>query len=153
MTTQTEALKLALENYMAAFGQALEAYGIELQQQQIEADRFAHEALAQPAVAEQHKQEPTKLWCETCEGSGEVYQEHQVGCHVGGHFKCPGCDGDGYILSRFYSTTPYVATPRPQRTWVGLTDEDKKEYAAQDFGGNRLDAMDWAEKRLKEKNI
>lgn len=38
------------------------------------------------------------------------------------------------------------------RPWVGLTDEDKKEYVAQDFGGNRLDAMDWAEKRLKEKN-
>lgn len=36
--------------------------------------------------------------------------------------------------------------------WVGLTDEDKKEYVAQDFGGNRLDAMDWTEKRLKEKN-
>ena len=36
--------------------------------------------------------------------------------------------------------------------WVSLTDEDKKEYVAQDFGGNRLDAMDWAEKRLKEKN-
>ena len=39
-----------------------------------------------------------------------------------------------------------------QRPWVGLTDEDKKEYLAQDFGGSRTDAMDWAEKRLKEKN-
>lgn len=39
-----------------------------------------------------------------------------------------------------------------QRTWVGLTIEDKKEYISQDFGGNRLDAMAWAEKRLKEKN-
>lgn len=36
--------------------------------------------------------------------------------------------------------------------WVSLTDEDKKEYVAQDFGGNRLDAMEWAEKRLKDKN-
>ena len=42
---------------------------------------------------------------------------------------------------------------RPQPTaWVGLTMEDKQEYVAQDYGGNRLDAMDWAEKRLKEKN-
>jgi hypothetical protein len=40
----------------------------------------------------------------------------------------------------------------PKREWVGLTDEDKKEYVAQDFGGSRLDAMDWAEQRLKEKN-
>jgi len=38
------------------------------------------------------------------------------------------------------------------RTWVGLTIEDKKEYIAQDFGGSRTDAMDWTEKRLKEKN-
>ena len=36
--------------------------------------------------------------------------------------------------------------------WVGLTLEDKKEYVDQDFGGNRLDAMDWAEQRLKAKN-
>ena len=39
-----------------------------------------------------------------------------------------------------------------QRTWVGLTLADKEEYLAQDFGGNRLDAMDWADKRLKDKN-
>jgi hypothetical protein len=37
-------------------------------------------------------------------------------------------------------------------TWVGLSLADKEEYLALDFGGNRLDAMDWAEKRLKEKN-
>ena len=37
-------------------------------------------------------------------------------------------------------------------SWIGLTQEDKKEYVAQDFGGSRLDAMDWTEKRLKEKN-
>ena len=36
--------------------------------------------------------------------------------------------------------------------WVGLTLEDKKEYLSQDFGGSRADAMDWADKRLKEKN-
>ncbi|CAB4131110.1 hypothetical protein UFOVP128_59 [uncultured Caudovirales phage] len=40
----------------------------------------------------------------------------------------------------------------PQRTWVGLTLEDKEEYLALDFGGNRLDAMDWAARKLKEKN-
>ena len=43
------------------------------------------------------------------------------------------------------------AQPQPA-DWVGLTMEDKQEYVAQDYGGNRLDAMDWAEKRLKEKN-
>lgn len=52
-------------------------------------------------------------------------------------FRCPRC---------WYSEIV------PNRSWTGLTVEDKKEYVAQDFGGNRLDAMDWAEKRLKEKN-
>jgi len=42
--------------------------------------------------------------------------------------------------------------PQPKREWVGLTLADKEEYIAQDFGGNRLDAMDWAEAKLKEKN-
>ncbi len=40
-------LKLALEKYMSAFGQALEAHGIPFQEQQIMADRQAREALAQ----------------------------------------------------------------------------------------------------------
>lgn len=39
-----------------------------------------------------------------------------------------------------------------KREWVGLTLEDKKEYLAQDLGGSRADAMDWAEQRLKERN-
>jgi hypothetical protein len=43
-------------------------------------------------------------------------------------------------------------TPQPQREWVGLTLDEKKEYLAQDFGGSRADAVDWAEQRLKEKN-
>lgn len=63
---------------------------------------------------------PTKLWCETCEGTGQVHQEYQKGCHVGGDFECPDCDGKGYIVSRLHSITP------PQRTWVKLTDEDFK---------------------------
>ena len=46
---------------------------------------------------------------------------------------------------------PRITTP-PQRTWVGLSLADKEEFLALDFGGNRLDAMDWADQRLKEKN-
>lgn len=50
-----------------------------------------------------------------------------------------------------HDSSPQV-TPQEKREWVGLTDEDKREYCSQDFGGNRLDAMDWAEARLREKN-
>ena len=39
-----------------------------------------------------------------------------------------------------------------RKEWVGLTLADKEEYLALDFGGNRLDAMDWAARKLKEKN-
>lgn len=39
-----------------------------------------------------------------------------------------------------------------QRQWVGLTMEDKMAYTQQDLGGSRLDAMDWADRRLQEKN-
>lgn len=41
---------------------------------------------------------------------------------------------------------------QPAAQWVGLTLEDKQEYMAQDYGASRLDAMDWADKRLREKN-
>lgn len=40
----------------------------------------------------------------------------------------------------------------PHRRWIGLTLEDKQSFIDQDFGGSRLDAMDYAEKLLKEKN-
>ena len=74
-----------------------------------------------------------------------------------------GHKGLAFEEQRSAHNTPLYTHPAPvteshKRTWVnattwrGLTDEDKKEYVAQDFGGNRLDAMDWAEKRLKEKN-
>lgn len=46
------------------------------------------------------EREATKYWCETCEGTGSVYQEHQAGCHVGGDYPCPDCDGKGYWSPR-----------------------------------------------------
>ena len=42
--------------------------------------------------------------------------------------------------------------PQPKRAWAGLTMADKQAFSDQDFGGNRLDAMDYAEKILREKN-
>jgi Zn finger protein HypA/HybF involved in hydrogenase expression len=97
--------------------------------------------------SQQEQGEPAKLWCETCEGTGEVYQEHQAGCHVGGHFKCPDCDGEGYIVSGLYSTAPQ------QRTWVELTSQETDIEAAKEeqAHGFILGAL-WAEAKLKEKN-
>jgi len=89
------------------------------------------------------KQEPVAWLCER-DGQGYSFaytaeQLHQLGY---GNISVP----------PFRKVAPLYTTPQPQREWVGLTLEDKKEYLAQDFGGSRADAMDWAEQRLKEKN-
>lgn len=39
-----------------------------------------------------------------------------------------------------------------RKPWQGLTLEDKKRILDNDFGGNRADCMDAAEKILREKN-
>lgn len=39
-----------------------------------------------------------RLWCDTCEGSGVVHEESQIGVTgSGGDIACPDCDGNGYI--------------------------------------------------------
>lgn len=67
---------------------------------------------------------------------------------------------DAYTISNLYTTPQQPPTivrtaaegEDTRRAWVGLTAEDKQAFIDQDFGGNRLDAMDYAEKILKEKN-
>lgn len=151
--TEREALRSALEKYMSAFGQALEAYGIEFQQQQIEADRIAREALAQssgsveqePTNLERHERnvqqlfgkpqpekEPVANYCKEC----LTYNGHQEGCS-------------------------HYATPQ-QRTWVGLTDDERDHlagvhlYASSDQITTWIEGVDnfaqAIEKLLKEKN-
>ena len=43
-----------------------------------------------------------------------------------------------------------LAQPAPQREWVGLTDEDKKEFAAEQHGWEDLCLA--VEAKLKERN-
>lgn len=57
----------------------------------------------------------TKLWCETCEGTGKVYQEHQKGCWVGGEHQCPDCDGNGYWMRHAATATAPSAPTDPVR--------------------------------------
>lgn len=47
---------------------------------------------------------------------------------------------------------PAAVYKEPERKWIGLTHEDKVRILANDFGGNRLDCMDAAERTLREKN-
>jgi len=81
-------------------------------------------AAPQPAVQQEPAGEPVNVYCETCNGSGRVYQEHQAGCHVGGYYACPDCDGKGYNI-------------RPTRPAVPLSDE-RIDRAIAELGLNYL---------------
>ena len=70
-----------------------------------------------PYTTEQVVSVTLDLWCETCEGSGKVYEEHQVGIPgAGGERQCPDCDGHGYIRSSRYQL---AAQPAPDAGVVG----------------------------------
>lgn len=43
-------------------------------------------------------QKAVRVWCDTCEGTGIVHEETQIGVPgSGGDIACPDCDGNGYI--------------------------------------------------------
>jgi hypothetical protein len=113
-----EAMKLALEEYMSAFGQALEAHGIPLQEQQIKADRQAREALAK-----QEQGEP----------------DYKVTVIDNQH-------PNGIPLEQWGYTTPQ------QRTWVGLTDEERMELYPKFTDSDEWTYEKAIEAKLKEKN-
>jgi len=96
-------------------------------------------------LAKQEQGEPVAydVRCDNCGGDGYDPKDN--------NYYCSECEGSRFVEKIFY-TTPYVPTGRQQRTWIGLTDEDKQAFLNQDFGGSRLDAMDYAEKLLKDKN-
>lgn len=59
-----------------------------------------------------------KLWCDTCEGTRTVYQEHQAGCHVGGDYPCPDCDGNGFRIRRSSPPADAAKAGAPQADLV-----------------------------------
>ena len=62
--------------------------------------------------------EPVKVWCETCDGTGEVFQESQVGVTgSGGKHPCPDCNGNGFNLRM-------PAAPKATEPVVDATMED-----------------------------
>ena len=109
------------------------------------------EALASEAIEQPAQQEP--VGCEGAIVNGRFYadrleHDYKFECEAGPLHLCT----DWVEFRRCFEWLAQHTSPPAQRTWVGLTIEDKKEYIAQDFGGSRTDAMDWTEKRLMEKN-
>ena len=100
-----EALTLALE--------ALEKYARDFGSSDlsVKAMYVARQALAQPAVAEQHKQEPV-AWCVI--NNGEIIGEPTLYLDGAEEILAGQIEGCGSEIAPLY-TTPYVATPRPQR--------------------------------------
>ena len=133
--------------------EALERYQVKRQ----DFDRWADEiialrqALASEAIEQPAQQEP--VGCEGAIVNGRFYadrleHDYKFECEAGPLHLCT----DWVEFRRCFEWLAQHTSPPAQRTWVGLTIEDKKEYIAQDFGGSRTDAMDWTEKRLMEKN-
>ena len=118
------------------------------------------EALAQPEQREPTKQEHNILMG-ALKRSGKVVAQpeqepvaellKQSRANFEHNFGKSGQGWADWIYGDIAELLSEHASP-PQRTWVGLTIEDKKEYIAQDFGGSRTDAMDWTDKRLMKKN-
>jgi hypothetical protein len=154
--TKDEALKLALHGLEMGVT-LIEDFGSKEQlNTQHKAIAAIYEALAQP--------EP----CGGCKGSGWVTRDPDIGtdqeCFVcggsGAYPKEPEqepvvCDCDSPSWCKQYKKCnrkmlgfmPYVA--QPQRTWVGLTDEDDLDW---EEGGNLKDLVKAIEAKLKEKN-
>lgn len=50
-----------------------------------------------------NKKETVRVWCDTCEGSGIVHEESQIGVPgSGGDITCPDCEGNGYNSSLYF---------------------------------------------------
>jgi hypothetical protein len=83
------------------------------------------------------KDEP--VMCGACNGSGHMVRDHDIGTDQ----KCFVCEGSGV----FEDTTP------PQRTWVGLTDDEIIDRANNEvFAEAFARGVAWTEAKLKEKN-
>ncbi len=96
--------------------------------------RQALRAAIEQSLAVQPKQEPVMRWCETCSGTGRVYQEHQAGCWVGGKHDCPDCEGHGYTLTQ--------PQPEPQSNIDFLYEQLRKETDGGSESMTHEDAID-----------
>jgi hypothetical protein len=157
--TNQEAMKLALEALQSYQGFIEDAHILEGQWHWIDGNQNAITALEE-ALAKQEQR------CEYCDGTGDVHD--QTGewrgvcvCETGA--KQEQCepvafkDSNGNIRMTVDASAPIVMTPHPsfrqQRTWVGLTDDERLEVVGIDC------ADDWfwevckaIEAKLKEKN-
>ena len=119
--TKDEALKLARRALYFAHD---DGYSNELSHEAITAIKAALEAKDEPVAGCQHK----RYSVDAREGTGT----------------CHNCGAEGQMQFVVGDTTP------PQRTWVGLTDEDRFELAKAQHGWE--DLLIAAEAKLKEKN-
>ena len=124
MTKQPEALRLAKE---------LDAYHTAAHHKQAAAElRRLH--AANQALAEQPEQEPVAIV------HRNEYNEYRLEPH------------DNFDIKSIPFNIDVPLFKSPQRTWVGLTDEDKRQiFEREDYQG-WLDYINAIEAKLKEKN-
>ena len=170
-TTQTEALTLALEALESCDSGHISDGGKQWFDEELVDKAYAaiKEALnrgamdsspngeAQPAVALEQRSnehlEPVALkigecWPENVMQMWDYYRKEIANGHTGSE---PRDWFESLSEMRLVDTTP------PQRTWVGLTDDEidqglvRTNYAMQTAGAWR-DGVEWATKQLREKN-
>jgi hypothetical protein len=83
-----------------------------------------------------------KTKCEDCPDEPPQRTERPVDCE-----RCNRLEEHAYDLVGKLRVANIKLSMQPQRTWVGLTDEDCKGMSA----GDKVVAM-WADRTLKEKN-
>jgi hypothetical protein len=125
-----EAMKLALEVLKIVWEEE-EEISAKAHQVVFKAIESLEEAL------EQEQGEPVAydVRCDNCGGDGYDPKNNNYYCSV--------CEGSRFVEKMLYTT--------PQRTWVGLTN-DEKETLSYKAEGNTWTAIELAEAKLKEKN-
>ena len=125
--TKDEALRLAWDALQQIAH--VSAMDYEYQQWAVEAITAIKEALAE---SEPNYKKALEVWLDKTEWVQETVKPHELGMHRADVLK------------------QRIEEASPQRTWVGLTDEDRFELAKAQYGWE--DLLFAAEAKLKEKN-
>jgi DNA-directed RNA polymerase subunit RPC12/RpoP len=109
---------------------------------------------ARQAIKELESQEPvTRYCCHSCfKTSGGVMLDRMIVCPDCGNKRCP--KASNHALKCTNSNDPNqvgsIYTHPPQRTWVGLTDEERSQLVTLHHGWNEYGKA--IEDELKQKN-
>ena len=136
-----EAMKLALEALQYPLNTSHEGFNVDM------AELLAHRAIKalEAALAKQEQDEPV-AWKLMPKNATDAMLKAMDECSTEGYDERLYA---GHAASVYMAAWDASDTHPPQRTWVGLTDEDELDW---EEGGNLKDLVKAIEAKLKEKN-